>query len=102
MRQIDAERLENKLQKYCREHYDDDSFTSFMANVLMMRVIEIVKKEPTITVDGPRPKGRWLERYGVSEYKYECSVCKMGSDLMTDFCPNCGAIMDEEVTHENR
>ena len=48
---------------------------------------------PTITLDDLRPKGRWIERYGVSEYKYECSVCHLGSDLMTDFCGHCGADM---------
>lgn len=48
---------------------------------------------PTLTLDDLRPKGRWIERYGVSEYKYECSVCHLGSDLMTDFCGHCGADM---------
>jgi hypothetical protein len=59
---------------------DIENFTRDMA---------VVRK----ALDDLRPKGRWLERYGVSEYKYECSVCNMGSDLMTDFCPNCGADM---------
>lgn len=50
---------------------------------------------PTITLDDLRPKGRWIERYVVSEYKYECSVCHFGSDLMADFCGYCGADMRE-------
>lgn len=49
--------------------------------------------QPSLTLDDLRPHGRWIERYGVSEYKYECSLCHLGSDLMTDFCPNCGSDM---------
>lgn len=56
-------------------------------------VVDMLESRPTLTLDDLMPKGRWLERYGVSEYKYECSVCNMSSDLMTDFCPNCGADM---------
>ena len=57
------------------------------------RIRERLEELPRVTIDDLRPKGRWVERFGVSEYKYECSVCNMGSDLMTDFCPNCGADM---------
>lgn len=56
-------------------------------------VIHEVGTTPTLALDELRPKGRWIERYGVSEYKYECSVCHLGSDLMTDFCGHCGADM---------
>lgn len=59
----------------------------------MERVRDRVAEAPTLTLDDLRPKGRWIERYGVSEYKYECSICHLGSDLMMDFCGHCGADM---------
>ena len=37
--------------------------------------------------------GYWESRYN-EEYKYRCSLCDGGSDLCSDYCPNCGAIMD--------
>ena len=100
IRPIDAERLKNKLLEYCREHYDDDSLKSFTVNVLMMRVIEIVKKEPTLSLDDLRPKGQWITRGG---RKY-CSHCNTKACVTRDrddywytegtkFCPSCGADM---------
>ena len=31
------------------------------------------------------------------EMQCDCSHCNMSNNRKTDFCPNCGAIMDEEV-----
>lgn len=81
MRPIDADAI-----TYCA--YDLDAYHFFRAVDE-----EDIAEMPTLTLDDLRPKGRWVERYGVSEHKYECSLCHLGSDLMTDFCPNCGADM---------
>ena len=42
-----------------------------------------------------RPKGRWVEiKY--EWFPYKCNLCRCGSDMETDFCPNCGADMRGE------
>lgn len=42
--------------------------------------------------------GEWIpfhsEAAGDIQY---CSICKIGFESRTDFCPHCGAKMDEEV-----
>ena len=51
----------------------------------------------------PVKPGRWIYREFDDEYglrqEYECSECGKYSYFDTDFCPNCGARMDEEVDH---
>ena len=36
--------------------------------------------------------GHWTNRYN-EVFKYYCDKCGTGSDLRTNFCPNCGADM---------
>lgn len=51
----------------------------------------------------PREHGHWILRVENSiydmTYQRECSKCKQLSRCRyaTDLCPNCGAIMDEEI-----
>ena len=51
----------------------------------------------------PAKPGKWIDTNGatVSPFyeRYKCSVCGERSDN-TNFCPNCGAKMDEKVTRE--
>lgn len=47
----------------------------------------------------PVRHGRWIDMNTPTENyfpRYKCSVCGHGSDF-SNFCPNCGARMDEEV-----
>ena len=52
----------------------------------------------------PARHGQWIYREFDDEYglrqEYECSECAKYSYFDTDYCPNCGARMDEEVKHE--
>ena len=56
----------------------------------------IIDAEPIIEAE-PVRHGRWIDH----EYKefpigrYECSVCGAKHDMEWDYCPNCGARMDE-------
>ena len=60
-------------------------------------VIDVLKKLPLVN---PQPKtGHWIEKYH-EMFKYYCDKCGKGSDLMTDYCPNCGARMESEVRNE--
>ena len=49
----------------------------------------------------PVRHGRWIEHnhFRHAHYidsTYECSECKVEEPLTSDYCPNCGAIMDLE------
>lgn len=50
-----------------------------------------------------RERGHWILRVenGIYDmtYQYECSKCKQSLEQKhtTNFCPNCGIIMDEEI-----
>ena len=55
------------------------------------------------TIDAvPVVHGRWKEvqeeqwLVGLVTIGYECSECAYGSGSDTDYCPNCGARMDDE------
>ena len=49
------------------------------------------------TIDAvPVNHGRWIMLPYTELYKNKCSNCEKGSDLETDYCPNCGAKMDGE------
>lgn len=57
-------------------------------------IIDLVDEQPT--VDAER-HGRWID-HKYKEYpigRYECSVCGAKHDMEWDYCPNCGAKMDE-------
>lgn len=56
------------------------------------RLREIPSEQPE------RKKGRWLDSEGKEKYVgyyAECSACGGWSEYITDFCPNCGAIMKD-------
>ena len=40
----------------------------------------------------PVVHGRWKEGYLI--YKYGCSCCGTRQDMISPYCPNCGAKMD--------
>jgi hypothetical protein len=78
------------------------------AKFLMLR--RVIKALPTVT---PQPKsGRWITWKEAgneipSERRFECSVCHdaaqtlcNGLDLLSEFCPNCGARMVEPQESE--
>lgn len=85
---VDLDKVLLEVCKGCNEEFSEEPCEPGCC-----RIRERLEKLPRVTLDDLRPKGRWIERYGVSEYKYECSLCHLGSDLMTDFCNHCGADM---------
>ena len=43
----------------------------------------------------PVRHGHWGEEWFDHKHKIVCSVCECFADKWTDYCPNCGAKMDE-------
>lgn len=113
MRLIDADNLLDYIQYLVNgiESLESDEFTERDAGydaALLDLYRHIKTKEPTIKPDVNH--GHWIpdliptgvSAFGVDEMTAEsehCSVC--GKDFWIgekkDFCPNCGAKMDEEI-----
>ena len=88
MRPIDATAYSNHLSwmlKYGCYQTNADALLDALFRLTQM---------PTITIDGLRPKGRWLHRENGVAY---CSECEMDAvEDGTNFCPECGADMRKE------
>ena len=46
------------------------------------------------TVKNERPQGEWIRTALYGQTCYECDNCHLHYDIMTNFCPNCGAKME--------
>lgn len=103
MRLIDADAL------------TDDVLDAFMKSDRARDVIKHIQFAPTISPDSLRPKGRWEDFYEgkFDNPLYVCSECmeyalwKTEYDMLfrsgvvqvlSDFCPHCGADMREDET----
>lgn len=62
------------------------------------RVAHAIASAPTINPDDLRPRGRWVERFGIKG-QVCCSECgtlekATDSNYKSRSCPNCGARME--------
>ncbi len=89
MRLIDADKLKEKL--------------SWLAFGAYAGVLEAIENAPTIDAE-PVVHGRWIKKCDSTELKLICNFC--GYDYIEadpdcterhDYCPHCGAKMDEET-----
>lgn len=56
-------------------------------------LINYIEQLPPVT---PQPKtGQWIERFDKSDKWYECDQCHTDWGGAVNFCPNCGAKMQE-------
>ena len=68
---------------------------------------DVITRIPAADVAEVR-HGRWVDKTDISraavEQRVDCSVCGQifwtMSALLFNYCPNCGARMDEEADHE--
>lgn len=53
----------------------------------------IINDAPTVDAVG---HGKWIAKANPDrfDFRHICSACHCGSDLATNFCPDCGAKMD--------
>ena len=100
MRPIDADKLKERLyqeQKYY-EYYNND-YEEGRFDGLQVAIDEIIDAP---SVEG-RKHGRWEPFTNINrENTYRCSVCQneaphdlYGYFEVTNYCPHCGAKMDE-------
>lgn len=101
-RLIDADALERIVEEKFHEHYGNTVY-QFIHDFFRF-VIRQIRKAPTIDPESLRPHGRW-EFFDFASPTVECSICGAlaGWNVAeeyhcdrTNFCPNCGAKMDDE------
>lgn len=95
---IDANALETKAYSTRPATWDDPNGGSYVVNV------EDIENAPTIDPESLRPCGKWEKRQtNVGEETY-CTACGKeaeilqdggGCELLSDYCPHCGAKMME-------
>lgn len=94
MRLIDADALLKELKKSCEYHAENSREFS-----LLQRDIIIVQEQPTIDAV-PIRHGKWvfnpIDAFEAMFAKPKCSECGFESADGGNYCPNCGARMDEE------
>lgn len=89
--------LENEFQRYKPFH----GFEHAMYRKICEAEIAIGKM-PAADVE-PVRHGHWVQRWTGNEYIVFCSKCRTEAPEIVDYeleynyCPNCGAKMDEEV-----
>lgn len=68
--------------------------------LLAAKVLRGVEDAPTADV-APVVHGRWIPFHSeiAGDIQY-CSACEIGFASKTDYCPNCGAIMDGGAENE--
>ena len=90
-RPIDADKVAEAI-----EWLDEYDF------VIWHDVMECIDKLPTVDAE-PVRHGHWINHFDdlfPEESTQECSVChaeQMGTMLNDNYCPNCGAKMDEST-----
>lgn len=102
--------LEKLLAKIDEAFFETDPDGKEQIGVLKCRAI--IREIPAADV-APVVHGRWItwEEAGndiPSPHRHECSVCHdaaqvliNGIELLSDYCPNCGAIMDGDAERRN-
>ena len=55
---------------------------------------------PSVNLQEPKT-GHWIEKYH-EVFKYYCDKCGTGSDLRTNYCPNCGCRMVEPQESDHK
>lgn len=66
------------------------------------KIVDGIYKIPAATQRADRPKGKWARVLDIHHERYWCSECMGIADKRSNFCPNCGADMREEVNDDKR
>lgn len=110
MRPIDADEMAlNESEAYMSAQLKVDDITAAVNSAVHQKIQQLIADTPTIDPGDLRPHGRWLEipnayvSVASKDDSYHgcatsCSVCGEinPNAYKTNYCPNCGAKMDEE------
>lgn len=103
MRPIDADSLKNHIRNtYCKECIEYNGFNE--TRCFACRIDDIIEDlgdtnySPTLDVR-PNIHAHWEDFSAVCDGAVCCSYCHIGTIKTYEFCPHCGAVMDEEVNN---
>lgn len=91
MRLIDADELIKNLQEMADLEWNQQVGSSKGIE----DAIDVIENFPTVE---DRPTGKWESPFPVGDITYhKCSNCHISTQLIliTNYCPNCGARMEE-------
>lgn len=99
MRPIDADELKITLTNWIRLHWGE----AFTADDMAYAYLEMINEELTLKMK-PVVHAHWVPCEDEYEDEYKCSACG-GTQFFAmtpqnegwEYCPHCGAKMDEEV-----
>lgn len=87
MRLIDADALIEKYTVVIRKTADEKLKTEIAV------LLKDIEEQPTIDAE-PVRHGKWIE-YPTADGMNQCSVCGVLRFGESNYCPNCGARMEE-------
>ena len=93
IRLIDADALTDELIKGIEADTGKSVQTTFTKSVCMI-LCKAIEQQPTVDAE-PVRHGKWRE-YPISDGMYQCSKCGVLRFGKSNYCPNCGARMDEK------
>ena len=76
--------------KYCREKCEINALLKLIDNAPTE-----CEKYRSFCMAKQRPQGKWINKYIGGNECVMCSECKLHFDIEPNYCPNCGAKMDE-------
>lgn len=98
MRTIDVDNLKARLRNsYKRKESSLKALgVSDEAKGIIDSLIDVIDEEPTVALV---KRGHWIQKptSRMQYYQdYECSECGIVEDEIVRYCPNCGALMQED------
>lgn len=93
MRLIDADKLIAKWKLVAKRYEGDSRY--WETGYILKEIIKDVENEPTIDAE-PVKHGQWEWDGYVYDMLWRCSECSCLNENDSDYCPNCGAKIDEK------
>lgn len=81
--------------------YEYDETVAYVYAAAHNHIIDVVKKLPS--AQPMRKQGKWIEEhrehevFGIKRYRRWCSCCNEMTIFPYDFCPHCGAKMEQKT-----
>lgn len=96
MRLIDADALRDGFLTQANDAWNKKAMASW--SLAFAECADCVEEAPTVD---PVKHGRWDLIDGCEPVRYGCSACHRMVWHHENYCPNCGAKMDEEADHDD-
>ena len=77
-----------------------DQFDNYNPVLKTMKIINCIDDAPTVDAV-PVINGKWKTRYGNLSKFFECDQCGSGNEFATNFCPKCGANMNDDYSKKH-